>query len=59
VFSKLKRLKTDMTVGQETFNMLLLKSIENEVLRVIDFTELMNEFATIEASEHLFKMLEL
>jgi hypothetical protein len=36
-------------MGQERLNMLSLMSIENEVLRAVDFTELINEFSTVKA----------
>src|SRR6266536_145142 len=42
-------------MGQERLNMLLIMSIESELLRAIDFTELINEFATVKARKNRYK----
>ena len=48
-FSKHKRIKNELrsTMRQDRLNHLLLMSLEHEVLREIDLTELIDKFAKI------------
>ena len=46
-FSKLGRLKNELrsTMGQNCFNMLSILSIEHEILRSLNFTDIIDDFA--------------
>ena len=50
-FSKLKRIKNDLslTMYQYRLNHLILMSLEHEVLREIELTELIDNFAKLKA----------
>jgi len=50
-FSKLGRVKWDLrsSLGQERLSMLTLMSIEHELLRSLDFTDTIEEFALAKA----------
>jgi hypothetical protein len=52
-FSKLKRIKNELrsTMRQDRLNHLTSMSLEHEVLREIDLTELIDKFAKIKARE--------
>jgi len=50
-FSKLKRIKNELrsTMRQDRLNRLTLMSLEHEVLREIELTELIDNFAKVKA----------
>lgn len=54
-FSKLKRIKNELrsTMKQSRLNMLSLMSIEHTVLRQIDFSDIISEFASRKARKYL------
>ena len=53
-FSKLKRIKNVQrnTIGQKRLNKLSLMSIENELLRDIDMTKMIHQFACLKCRRH-------
>ena len=55
-FSKLKLIKNEhrTTMGQERLNWLSLMSIESDILRQIDFTDIIDKFASLKVRKQLF-----
>ena len=54
-FSKLKLIKSEhrTRMGQERLNWLSLMSIESDILRQIDFSDIIDDFANLKARKQL------
>ena len=55
-FSHLKRIKSNLrsTMGQEKLNCLTIMSIESEIVRSIDFSDLINSFSMLKSRRRQF-----
>ena len=55
-FSRLKRIKNELhsTMGQDRLSMLSLVSIENDILRSLDFNDLIADFAMRKVRKRVF-----